>query len=448
MNGNDSSSKVASTRLAVNPLLSPPIRGLDQIGRLVLLGEIARGGMGIVYRAHDPTIGREVAVKVLGDRLTRRPDAVRRFLDEARVTGQLQHPSVPPVFEVGELPDGRPYLAMKLVNGQTLADLLAARKKLDEDRGRFVTVFEQVCQAVAYAHSRGVIHRDLKPQNIMVGLFGEVQVMDWGLAKTLVDQPAGSETVYLPGLDPNVDMLTASAEDLTRTGTVLGTPAFMPPEQARGEVAKIDRRADVFGLGAVLCVMLTGQPPYLAKSLQAVRAMSVAGDLTGAFVRLDGCGAEFDLVSLCKRCLCADPDDRHADAGEVAAAVVGFRIASEELGRRREASRRSRKALDTERRMRRELETDIMFVIRLFQQFETCGADPALAALGMRCFSADPATRFQTLAELNAALEGYREKLKSVKKVSRARKVKDAEPEVTGSIKAKRTRSKTPPSPK
>src|SRR5262249_30223272 len=146
---------------------------------------IARGGMGVIFRATDNALGREVAIKVLVERFAPDSGTARRFADEARIAAQLQHPGIPPVHDVGTLPDGRPFLAMKLIKGQTLEELLQARPDVSGERGRYVAVFEQVCQAVAYAHSRGVIHRDLKPSNVMVGAFGEVQVMDWGLAKVL-----------------------------------------------------------------------------------------------------------------------------------------------------------------------------------------------------------------------------------------------------------------------
>jgi serine/threonine-protein kinase len=150
---------------------SPPAAAA---GRYVLLEEIARGGIGAVFRATDGPLGREVAVKVLQDRFAADSGVARRFADEARITAQLQHPGIPPVHEVGTLPDGRPFLAMKLIKGSTLADLLAARPDPGHDRGRFIAVFELVCQAVAYAHAHGVLHRDLKPGNVMVGAFGEV----------------------------------------------------------------------------------------------------------------------------------------------------------------------------------------------------------------------------------------------------------------------------------
>ncbi len=170
-----------------------------QVGDYEVLSEIARGGMGVVYRASDPALGRVVAVKMLQDCYGPDSAAAHRFANEARITAQLQHPGIPPVHEVGTLPDGRPFLAMKLIRGETLEAMLKQRTEpangqvvgrignpsYATDRARLVAAFEQVCQAVAYAHAHGVIHRDLKPANVMVGSFGEVQVMDWGLAKVL-----------------------------------------------------------------------------------------------------------------------------------------------------------------------------------------------------------------------------------------------------------------------
>src|SRR5262249_42311604 len=174
---------------------------------------------------------------------------------------RLQHPGVVPVYGLGRLAAGRPYFTMKLVQGRTLAELLAARTGPGQDRPRLLKVFEQVCQALAYAHARGVIHRDLKPANVMVGAFGEVQVMDWGLAKLLSAAPAdaGSEP---PADRGDVLPTRCAAGGETQAGAVLGTPGYMAPEQARGEVDTLDARCDVFGLGALLCAILTGQPPF------------------------------------------------------------------------------------------------------------------------------------------------------------------------------------------
>src|SRR6516165_7642885 len=161
-----------------------------------LLDEIGQGGMGVVYRAHDTALDRDVAVKLLTERHPADSPAGQRFLGEARITGQLQHPGIPAVHQVGALADGRPFLAMKLIKGSTLEALLKQRPDPSAERGRLLAVFEAVCQAVGYAHAHRVIHRDLKPANVMVGAFGEVQVMDWGLAKALGEEtPAPADAV-------------------------------------------------------------------------------------------------------------------------------------------------------------------------------------------------------------------------------------------------------------
>src|SRR5262249_17493172 len=149
--------------------------------------EVARGGMGAVYRCRDAALDRDLAVKVVLDRHANRPDILRRFAEEARISGRLQHPGGVPVHQLGALPDGRPFLALQLIQGPTLAEWLNGRPSPAHDLPHVLTAFLSVCQTVAYAHSRGVVHRDLKPLNVMVGEFGEVQVMDWGLAKALPD---------------------------------------------------------------------------------------------------------------------------------------------------------------------------------------------------------------------------------------------------------------------
>jgi serine/threonine protein kinase len=232
------------------------------------LGELGHGGMGIVYRARQRKLNREVALKVLRERYATNTEAAARFLAEATITGRLQHPNIPPIHDVGTLPDGRPFLSMKLIQGRTLDVELAARPNLETDSGRFIAIFEQVCHAVAYAHAHGVIHRDLKPANIMVGAFGEVQVMDWGLAKVmsegsvLIPERASSLDSVQRFVGGEEALRTDTETGGTQAGSVLGTPAYMPPEQAIGAVAEVDARSDVFGLGAILAVILTGEPPY------------------------------------------------------------------------------------------------------------------------------------------------------------------------------------------
>jgi serine/threonine-protein kinase len=312
---------------------SPEIPGYEVIG---LLGQ---GGMGVVHRGRDPELGREIAVKILLAEHQGDPEFLRRFLDEARIHGQLQHPGVVPVHELGRLPDGRPFFTMKLVQGQTLADLLKQRHNPTDDLPRFLTIFEQVCQALAHAHEQGVIHRDLKPSNIMVGGFGEVQVMDWGLAKSLhqarTAKPSRETTSSAhPVLTADWDSVTVRAPQppdgdtlnrvASRAGQAIGTPGFMSPEQARGEITSIDERADVFGLGGILCVILTGQPPCSAHNLAEMYDFAIRGSVGEAFARLDTCGADSELVLLCRDCLAPDPGDRPRDARVVVRRVTAY----------------------------------------------------------------------------------------------------------------------------
>jgi serine/threonine-protein kinase len=331
-------------RLLDHPLVPPgPVPAADQpeqAGRVELRGEIARGGMGAVLRGHDPELGRELAVKVLLPAHRGRPDLERRFVGEARLAGQLQHPGIVPVHDLGHLADGRPFFTMKLIEGRTLAELLAGRGDPGQDLPRFLRYFEAVCQAVGYAHARGVIHRDLKPHNVMVGAFGEVQVMDWGLAKRLDDGPDAAPD-QPPASGPRSS--TPLPVAVTRAGTVVGTPGYLAPEHARGQAG--DRRADVFGLGAILCEILTGAPPFRKAGLLALLQQTHDGDLNDATDGLNRCGADPELVRLAKDCLAADPADRPADGSAVAArlaehlAGVQERLRGAELGQARAEAR-------------------------------------------------------------------------------------------------------------
>jgi serine/threonine-protein kinase len=287
--------------------------------------------MGDVWRGCDTVLAREVAMKVVREQVFGDAGFRPRFEEEARYVGQLEHPSIVPVYDLGELPDGRQFFVMKLIHGQTLAEVLAARATPTEDLSRWVGVFEQVCAAVAFAHARGLIHRDLKPSNVMLGEFGEVLVMDWGIAKVLAARPQPSSSPPAP-LSPSVGRAaTRSGGPETLLGQAKGTPAFMAPEQARGEVGWIGKTSDVFGLGGILCVILTGQPPY-TRVQQALE-----GDVTGAFARLDGSGVDAELIGLAKACLAPVPEARPADAAEVAARVNRYR--DEVAGRQAQAER-------------------------------------------------------------------------------------------------------------
>jgi serine/threonine protein kinase len=320
----------------------------DPSARLQLLGEIARGGMGAVFKGRDHVIGRELAIKILLEQHRGRPELIRRFIEEAQIAGQLQHPGIVPVYELGTFADRRPFFTMKLVKGRTLADVLAARPDPTSDQPRVLGIFLQVCQTVAYAHARGVIHRDLKPSNVMVGGFGEVQVMDWGLAKVLpkggaVDDAAAGE------LDDQETIIatarSGSDSHLSHAGSVLGTPAYMAPEQARGEIDRVDERADVFALGSMLCKILTGRPAFVGRSSREIQRKAALGDLADAFARLDACGADTELIELARACLAAEREGRLPDVGAVISwlsshlAGVQDRLRAAELARATESAR-------------------------------------------------------------------------------------------------------------
>jgi tetratricopeptide (TPR) repeat protein/tRNA A-37 threonylcarbamoyl transferase component Bud32 len=325
-----------------------------QIGGYRIEGEIARGGVGIVLRAHDDRFQRSLAVKLLQEKYRGNAEVAHRFLEEAQVMGQLQHPGIPPVYDLGELPDGRPCFALKLIKGRTLAELLHERPHPAHDLARWVGLFGQVCQTVAYAHSRGILHRDLKPSNIMVGAFGEVQVMDWGLAKVLGSPAAAEAAIHAEEMSTIATVRTAEDDLGTQDGAVLGTPAYMAPEQACGEIERLDERADVFGLGAILCVLLTGKPPYVASSKAEVYRQAKEAALTDAYARLEACGADDELVRLAKECLTPDLAERPRQAGLVAEAVAAYQTRVQERLQQAEMARaRAEVKAQEERRRRR-----------------------------------------------------------------------------------------------
>ncbi len=322
--------------------------------RYQFLGEVARGGMGAILKGRDTDLGRDLAVKVLLEKHRENSGLIRRFIEEAQIGGQLQHPGIVPVYELGCFEDRRPFFTMKLVKGHTLAALLDARHEEANATPRFLAIFEAICQTMAYAHARGVIHRDLKPQNVMVGSFGEVQVMDWGLAKVMRTPSVIDERT--PEHERETIVTTARSVSETYAsvaGSVLGTPAYMPPEQASGDVDALDERSDVFALGAILCEILTGFPPYSGRTLAEIHRKAVAGDLKEALDRLASCDADADLLELARRCLAREAHDRLRDAGEVAAAVTAYLTGVQERLRTTELARVEAQARTEEERKRR-----------------------------------------------------------------------------------------------
>jgi serine/threonine-protein kinase len=326
---------VAPTAPPAAPTTELDLRGYE------LMEMLGGGGMGEVYRCCDPALGRDLAIKVMKADLRGHPQSEQRFLREACVTGSLQHPGIVPVHNLGRLADGRLHYTMRLVRGRTFADILREEAGQPERLPYLLGIFEKICQAVAYAHSKRVIHRDLKPANVMVGRFGEVQVMDWGLAKVLASEDASlasEETTDAAGTRIPTESRDTPA-DLSRMGSGMGTPAYMPPEQALGEWETVDERADVFALGSILCEMLTGEPAYSGGNGDERLRRARRGDMTEAQARLQQCGADAALTALCRSCLSLEREGRPRDAGAVAKHVADYQAEVQERLRRAELER-------------------------------------------------------------------------------------------------------------
>jgi tetratricopeptide (TPR) repeat protein/tRNA A-37 threonylcarbamoyl transferase component Bud32 len=274
----------------------------------VFADEIARGGMGRILRARDRRLGREVAIK---ENFVKQGAHARRFEREARITARLQHPSIVQVHEAGVWPTGEPFFSMQLVAGRPFSDAIAEATTLDKRLALLPNVLA-VADAIAYAHSQDVIHRDLKPRNVIVGEFGETIVIDWGLAKLLnaeeTDDPSGPT------------FAAGSGDDRTEAGTVMGTPAYMPPEQALGE--PVDQRADVYALGALLFHVLAGRPPVIGSSSNEMLATIVAGDAPSlADIQP---GVPPDLLAIVAKATAHEPANRYPSARELAADLRKF----------------------------------------------------------------------------------------------------------------------------
>lgn len=290
----------------------------EWIGRFRVLEHLGTGGVGEVYKVVDPSLGRTVALKVLKARAANHDHLVRSFFGEAKLAGSLEHPGVVPLHEFGTLPDGRPFLTMRIISGRTFSEEFDLAEPDEQSRSRFLEILLAVAKTLAFAHARQVVHGDVKPQNIMVGSFGEVQLIDWGFAREL-DLARSTTDSRLPG-----------------GVRVVGTPAYMAPEQARGDHARIDARTDVFGLGAILGEILTGDPPNLGSSRSETVRVATEASHEEIAARLSTCGADQELVELAMSCLAPDPERRPQDASVVVAALSKYLTGVSERVRRAE----------------------------------------------------------------------------------------------------------------
>ena len=304
----------------------------SQSVRFRILRPHAEGGLGQVFLARDEEVGRDVALKEIKPRWADHPGSRARFLREAEITGGLEHPGIVPVYGLGAYPDGRPYYAMRFIRGSSLKEAieafhqaaagepLSATERTLELR-RLLQRLIDVCEAIDYAHSRGVLHRDLKPGNVMLGRYGETLVVDWGLAKALSKSPQengndGGHTLGSPHPAEGPLAEAPADNDGTKLGSAIGTPAFMSPEQAQGRLDLLGPASDVFSLGATLYQLLAGVPPYVGQDL--VRQAQEAEYPLPRSIRAD---IPRPLEAICLRAMAPAPQDRYATAKELASEI-------------------------------------------------------------------------------------------------------------------------------
>ncbi len=331
----------------------------DEIGRPHLaglsgprydLGDIlGRGANGVVHLAGDKRLGRTVALKLLHDDKEHREQEALRFTHEAQVTGQLAHPSIVPVHDLGNLPDGRLYYTMKRIEGQSLREIFVGIKNGEPHllarwtETHLVSTLLRVAQALAFAHDRGIVHRDVKPANIMVGDYGEVLLLDWGVARVLntPNAPIAKDNEDTPP-EPVATWRSLSDRDPTIDGTVAGTPAYMPPEQARGDIEAIGPWSDVYGVGVILYEFLVGSRPIRGRTVDELLQRVISHPIMPPSRRNPDLRISAELEELIMRCLSKNRAKRPRDGAALAAELEGFIEGSR---RREEAAELARRGL-------------------------------------------------------------------------------------------------------
>ncbi|MCH9684073.1 MAG: protein kinase, partial [Deltaproteobacteria bacterium] len=320
----------ASSMDGIDPSERPPdAADLDTAlgNRYADIGLLGRGGMGEVRLARDQYVGRKVALKVIRHGRAHRPRSRSRFMREARIQGQLEHPAVVPVYDLAQATDGRPYFTMKRVSGSTLEEILTRLRDDDPEareahsRRRLLEAFTRVCLAVDYVHESGVLHRDLKPSNVMLGRFGEVYLVDWGLAKLFRDDH--DHDTSPEDADPIQEATTLDGEHdgHTAVGELMGTPGYMSPEQIDGGGRPLDERSDVYALGAILFELLTFAPLHAPGPIQRKIGSTIRGADARAHQRFPARDVPPELEAICVRATADEPDDRYATARALAEAV-------------------------------------------------------------------------------------------------------------------------------
>jgi eukaryotic-like serine/threonine-protein kinase len=307
-------------------------RDADAASRYASRTRLGQGGMGEVDLCTDLWIARDVAFKVMQGAKAREAEARARFVREARIQGQLEHPSIVPVYDLGTRADGSVFFTMKRVKGLTLAAIIDGLRAGDEKirtsytRRKLLSAMSQVCQALAFAHSRGVVHRDLKPENLMLGDFGEVYVLDWGVAKVLEDSWAGEPTKRIE-----------APPSQTQAGELVGTPGYAAPEQIRGDTARVGPKSDVYALGAILFEIIALEPLHRTTTLEVAMASTLSIDGARPSERRSEVPPELDEI--CARATALSRAKRFKSARELQAELERYLDGERDAERRRELAR-------------------------------------------------------------------------------------------------------------